>query len=126
MAKLKATPKNYTEAAEYLAGRDSVKLGHNTWLERIMCKATNKFGEETEQIGVRLHSTYIVRFYSDGSVQLYTGGWHSVTTKERLGHFIGPRVRVHQDKYKWYVSWFTPEHKIERQRAFEEGIDISQ
>jgi hypothetical protein len=33
MAKLKATPKNYAEALAVLAGRESVRLGNNTYLE---------------------------------------------------------------------------------------------
>ena len=114
MAKMKATPRTYAQAAEYLAGRDSVKLGNNTWLVRLDC----------DRIAVRLHDTYIVQFWPDGRVTLHTGGYYSVTTKERLNQFITGRVYAH--KYAWYYR--LPHQTGDTGRAdviFFEGMDVS-
>lgn len=98
MAKLKATPKNYAEAQAALAGRESVRLGNNTYLENV-----GEYGEYTGKIGVRLHNTYVVVFYPhDGCITLHTGGYRTVTTKERINQFI--TGRVWQKSYSWYYS----------------------
>jgi hypothetical protein len=109
MAKLRATPKSYTEAATYLAGRTSVKLGNNTWLERL---------EGLQFIGVRLHNTYIVRFHYNGKVTLHTGGYYSVTTKERLNQFINGRV--YQKAHQWYYV----RHRLGLEQNFDEGMEV--
>lgn len=114
MAKLKATPKSYAEAAELLAGRDSIRLGNNTYLENFHLG-----------IAVRLHNTRIVVFHEDGRVTLHTGGYHTVTTKERLNQFI--KGRVYQKSHAWFyvvnrgelgIDWANP-------IPFEDGIDVS-
>lgn len=99
MAKLKATPKSYAEALQTLNGKQSMRLGNNTYLEQ-----RKQPGDcLTERIAVRLHSTDIVVFYPSGRVTLHTGGYESVTTKERLNHFIRPAAQVYQKAHKWYV-----------------------
>jgi hypothetical protein len=90
MAKLKATPKNFAQASAYLGGRDSVRLGNNTYLEKHLCG-----------IVVRLHSTNIVCFHEDGRTVLFSGGYRTVTTKERINHFI--TGRLYQEAHKWFV-----------------------
>ena len=94
MAKLKATPKNFAEAVEVLKDKISVRLGNNTYLEVTDADPVHGF------IGVRLHDTYIVKFWSDGQITLHTGGWHTVTTKDRINEFI--KGRVYQEKHIWY------------------------
>jgi hypothetical protein len=114
MAKLKNTPRNYVEAAQYLAGRDSVKLGNNTWLESF-----------SDGIAVRLHATRIVLFHEDGRVTLHSGGYRTVTTKDRVNQFI--KGRVYQKNHVWYyvpsrgelgIDWTSP-------AEFFEGIEVS-
>lgn len=114
MAKLKATPTNYAEALEVLKGRDSMRLGNNTYLVDNWV-----FG----YIGVRLHNTHIVRFYQDGRVTLHTGGYRTVTTKERINQFISGEV-LGKD-YAWFYQgvregWYIP--PVE----FTEGMEVSQ
>lgn len=112
MAKLKATPKTYQEAAEYLAGRVQVKLGNNTWLEEV---------EAFQAIAVRLHKTNIVTFWADGRVILRSGGYHTVTTKGRINEFI--RGSLYQKDYHWYV--LGQYNGRDSRREFKEGIDVS-
>lgn len=98
MAKLKATPKNFAEALEWLwrnaPGRSSARLGNNTYLEFFSGGG----------IVVRFHNTRIVWFREDEaqSVQLFTGGYRTVTTKERINQFI--LGYVFQKKGKWFVA----------------------
>lgn len=120
MAKLKATPKNFVEAQQVLGTKSSVRLGNNTFLERV---------QEDESfnlmIVVRLHRTNIVQFHSDGRVTLHTGGYYTVTTKERINQFI--KGRVYQKAHQWYLvrhrgelgfDWDNP-------RDFADGIEVS-
>lgn len=84
----------YTEAATLLSrGRNgSKKVGNNTYLERI----------DSETIGVRLHSTFVVRIMANGSYSLHTGGWQTVTTKDRITAYSP--ARLFQERGEWYVG----------------------
>ena len=85
--KLKATPANYAEALEFLNGRVSKKIGHNTDLV--------KYGKN---IRVLYHGNVIATYYRDAGtvknstevpiVSLRTAGWNSVTTTRRLSMLL--------------------------------------
>lgn len=82
-------PKSYAEARE-LYRVASVRRGgakgliaHNTYLER----------RDGGGYAVRLHDTYVVTFYSDGSVELDSGGWQTPTTRDRMNR-CGLRVSM--------------------------------
>lgn len=83
---------NYTQADNKLQGRnkDSRKLGNNTYLLR-----------HEDCISVRLHNTDIVKYYPDGSIELNTGGWNTLTTKARINEYAP--IRVYQEKGIWYL-----------------------
>lgn len=59
-----------------LTGRckDSRKLCNNTYLCR----------RDEDAVAVRLHSTDVVTFFSDGRIEISTGGWNTITTKDRI------------------------------------------
>ena len=127
MAKLKATPKNFEQALLALGLKDSVRLGNNTYLE-----VTAKDRDLVTEIGVRLHGTYIIRFHgafdSDGYrsyfTTLHTGGYYTVTTKERINHFISGRV--YQKAHQWYYVRNRGELGIDwgKPVEFTEGIEV--
>lgn len=96
MAKLKATPKSFAEAMQVLGTKSAVRLGNNTHLVRVAAD-----GEIL--IAVILHNTQIVRFYSDGRVTLHTGGYHTVTTKDRINQFVDGRV--FQKDFDWFYAY---------------------
>lgn len=104
---------NYSDAAAFLSGgrnKSSRSIANNTRVERI----------DAETIGIRLHDTYVVKIHSDGSWQLFTGGWYTVTTKDRINLFAP--TRVGSDRGRWYVysdDW-------ENRTPFFEGIAVSQ
>lgn len=75
----------------FTARRESRKLANNTYLER-----------RGDAIAVRLHFTDVITFNPDGSVTLNSGGWRTVTTKDRMNFTSG--VRVFQHAHEWYVA----------------------
>jgi len=87
-------PTSYTEAAEILGSRDSRKIAHNTYLERL----------DAETIGVRLHRTYVVRFNANGTTRLDSGGWRTVTTKERMNRYVPAGFGLYQKAHVWYID----------------------
>lgn len=50
-------------------------------------------------IGILLHNTYVVKFFPNGDVELNTGGWYTVTTKDRINGYSP--VNVYSDKGLW-------------------------
>lgn len=72
---------NYQKALNELnskvRNRDTKKIANNTYLIR-----------DNDQIHVQLHGTYVITFHSDGAVETHTGGWETVTTKDRINSYI--------------------------------------
>ena len=54
-----------------------------------------------DHFAVRLHNTDVVRIYPDGW-SLHTGGYYSMTTKERL-NWYSPLL-IYQRNWTWYVG----------------------
>jgi len=96
---------DYKKADEQLQGRNNQrrKLENNTYLER-----------HDDYISVRLHDTDIIELYPDGKTVLNTGGWRTVTTKDRLNKFapdtIRGHIRISQEKRVWYVIQVSPDY----------------
>lgn len=90
----------YQKATEMVNGRRDrggrgygFKIENNTWLEGALgCEA----------FAVRLHGTYIVTIYPNGTYRLDSGGHRTVTTKDRLNKY-GP-VKVFQRRNEWFVQ----------------------
>ena len=83
---------NYETANATLTGRckQSRKMANHTYLER-----------QGEDIALRLHATDVVTMHADGSITLNSGGWQTVTTKERINnyyHFISQKAGI------WYMN----------------------
>lgn len=88
------------------------KVANNTYLER----------RPSGDIAVKLHATDVVTYHDDGTFSLQTGGWYSVTTKERMNRFM-PLFDVASRRGQWkiyirnreYNAWRAKEerHKIE-------------
>lgn len=87
-------PTSFGEAVAFLDGRDDVAIMGNTRLIRL----------DEHTVAVRFHNTYIVTFHRDGSIDLNSGGWQTVTTKARINSFLPPGIGVFQKAYVWYVS----------------------
>lgn len=86
---------NYAEAVKMVRGKrnkDSRKIGNNTYAEIL----------SDDTVGIKLHSTYVVKIRADGTYTLNSGGWQTVTTKDRINQYSP--VRVYQRDYTWYVT----------------------
>lgn len=87
----------YDEAKKQLeAGRNKTDrpLANNT---RLQLQADGN-------IVIRLHSTNIITLQADGGIRLNSGGWRTVTTKERLNRYLTPEFRIWTEKGVWYIG----------------------
>jgi hypothetical protein len=92
-------PTSFNEARDiYLDAPDrrksnprGLKLANNTYL---------RWGDR--HFAVRLHDTDVVTFHDDGTIELDTGGWDTVTTKQRMNACLR-QYRVFQHAHVWYV-----------------------
>lgn len=96
---------NFNEATVRLGNKERRKLENNTWLEKI----------GNDEIGVRLHNTVMVRFHRNGSIKVYSGGWHSCTTKKRINKYT--KAGIHQKKYVWWLG---------NGNQFQEGAEVGE
>lgn len=74
---------------------------------RNLCHNTHLYRHNNGDIGVMYHDTEIVTyFYPTGTyiycVRLNSGGWQTVTTKQRMNLFTN--VRVWQRDHQWFVT----------------------
>ena len=69
---------------------DFVKSGRSK-VERTYAKATT-FRVEGDNIVVRYHHTDIITFKPDGSISIYFNGYHTMTTRRRIGDIVNVRV----------------------------------
>lgn len=70
---------------------------------RTLCFATTLTHESVGEPGVtavtvRHHGSPIIRYFSDGRVEIRNAGWLSATTTDRLHRMTPPTVRVSRAK----------------------------
>lgn len=96
MAKKLADVTSYEEASYFLGDRDEKTIANNTRLvERPLT------GDRA--IAVRLHGTDVLTYVRSGFVVLHSGGYRTVTTKDRINAFLPKGYRVHQRDFTWFV-----------------------
>lgn len=57
--------------------------------------------DEQQCYAIRLHQTDVVTFHDDGRVTLNSGGWNTVTTRDRMSAYSP--ISVFTDKGVWYA-----------------------
>jgi hypothetical protein len=87
----------------------SRKLANNTHAIRVPA-----YGQET--IAIKLHYTHVLTFGEDGSTVYNSGGWRTMTTRDRLNTF-GPWP-VYSERGRWYIR------VRGREFIFEDGMRI--
>jgi len=75
------------------AFKSAKKLENNTW------EYINDAGNRT----IRLHDTDIMEFLPRNKVRLSSGGWLTMTTKQRLNNHLPRPLVISQDKRKWFI-----------------------
>ena len=58
--------------------------------------------DEMTSIGILLHNTYIVKYFIDGTIKFNSGGWKTVTTKDRMNRFSP--YYVWSERHIWYIA----------------------
>jgi hypothetical protein len=78
-------------------------------MDRICPNNTAVFTGDDAALTVVLHQTAVFKKYPDGRIELNSGGWRTVTTKNRINQAfrqLAPsmRARVHQENGDWFVQ----------------------
>jgi len=94
-------------------GYRTKKIANNTYLV-----------EREEGVAVRLHKTDIVLYRLDGSIVLNSGGWRTVTTKERMNKFLPSEIDIYQINSVWLVSIYQEDEGCRKVYHFEEEMEI--
>ena len=85
----------HAEAVSMVRGKRNAKrrkVGNNTYAEIL----------SDGSVAIKLHNTNVVIIYSDNSAILNSGGWQTVTTKDRINQY-SPN-RVYQRNFEWFVN----------------------
>lgn len=87
---------DFESADALLQGRNhsSRKIGRNTYLQR----------RDSGDIAVKLHATDVVIYHPNGATTLSTGGWHTMTTRDRINTYAPRGVRMFTEKAVPYLS----------------------
>lgn len=85
-----ATLLTYDAAIDLLGTKPTKKIDNNTTIRKV-----------GDSIAVRLHNTDVIVIRKDGNYVLNSGGWRTVTTKDRINNYSP--AYVHQYKRKWYL-----------------------
>ena len=80
---------------EYIAG------GRNKQARAIANNTTARILDDG-RVAIRLHQTDIITFETGGNITLNSGGWLSVTTKERLNRYT--QAGITQRAGVWYMA----------------------
>jgi hypothetical protein len=120
MAKSKYSIKSFADAQSAFECSKTGKITHNTWIVRE---------NDGASYAVVFHRTKIVRYHFDGRIQLNSGGYQTVTTKQRMNRFSP--LKIGQTNFEWFVylpdnyastgkmyKWNTPV-------TFFDGIEVS-
>uniref|UniRef100_A0AB74UN48 Uncharacterized protein n=1 Tax=Caulobacter phage BL57 TaxID=3348355 RepID=A0AB74UN48_9VIRU len=75
--------------ADVQAALASAKLAARNTLDYTTSDGTRR---------VRLHDTDVLTMTPDGRVMINTGGWNTLTTRDRINGFAPPHVQVYSDK----------------------------
>lgn len=94
---------NFQEAKNIFEKSRKRKLYNNTYLTKT-----------EEGFGIRLHETIVVELLKDRA-RLNTGGWKTITTKDRINQYSP--LRVFQKSHVWYLGT--------EENPYFDGIEVS-
>jgi len=75
-----------------------------------------------DNYAIQLHDTDVVTFHPEGTVTLNSGGWRTVTTKDRINGFSPASLT--QDQGIWYLDRWNGK-EWERLGMYEDGMKVS-
>lgn len=89
-------PQSYDQLEDYLSkgrSKDDRPIANNT---RVIRRSPTT-------IAIKLHNTDVITFFENGSIQLFTDGWKTVTTKDRINRFAPAGISVYSERSIWYL-----------------------
>ena len=108
-------PTSYEDCQEIWKNSKRHKMANNTYLIQY---------EKADYYAIRLHSTDVMTFDPDGGVTLHTGGWETVTTKERINRYLPEGFGVFQQNFKWWLSDHRRGWDRELRYSYRDGMHI--
>ena len=89
---------------------------------KVVANNTVEYIKENGDKVIRLHQTDIVTFKKSGAIILNSGGWQTVTTKERINRYLPSPWVLYQTKNIWYLcqGYNGPRY------VFQDGITLTQ
>ena len=97
----------------FLAGAKKEKIAPNTWLRQL----------DTDIIVCELYNTDVAKFYSDGNVVLFTGGYNTPTTRERIAAVTQFFCDLEQSKRIWYIHIWGKSYPFENNRILIDTVN---
>lgn len=94
-----ATSVRNLDAIDWESGPDR-KLAHNTYRETVRLYQEDY---ATAYPAVRYHATTIIYRKSEGAYVLNSGGYRTVTTKQRLNKLLPGGIQISQRNFEWTV-----------------------
>ncbi len=92
MARLATTADNWSDLEVWLGSKQVRKIANNTYA---------RWKDATRDIAICLHSTDVVTFHDDGTITLNSGGYRTVTTKDRINGILPRPLGVYSNKGVW-------------------------
>jgi len=92
-------PQTYHELESYLK---KGKRRINT-TDRPIANNTRVIKRSPTSIAIKLHNTDVITLFENGSIQLNTDGWKTVTTKDRMTRFLSAGISIYSERFIWYV-----------------------
>ncbi len=96
-------------------------------LEEIDCVENSKMLDHNtvqysvgNNVFIRLHDTDIISYIGNREIILSSGGWKTMTTKDRLNKFVRKGVMIYSDKGLWYIM-----DKYGNKSEFYDGIALT-
>jgi hypothetical protein len=86
--------RSWEAAHKYLGDKVDRPVANNTRIHRL----------GNGDIAIKLHATDVVTYCFNGPVILNSGGWKTVTTKDRINRFSPSCISLFQTGGQWYVS----------------------
>jgi len=93
-------PQSYNHLADYLS--KGIRKAKTT--DRPIANNTRVIRRSDDSIAIKLHNTDVITFFKNGEIQLFTDGWKTVTTKDRINRFLPSGIGVYSEKHIWYVT----------------------
>jgi len=101
-------PQTYDKADKIIGEKGEKKICNNT----VLYRCANTYAPQEQYYGLnpvvgvialKLHNSSIVKWYSNGRIELHSHGWRTVTTKQRMNQVISGLAYICQEKHIWYI-----------------------